>query len=337
MHDLTPFVMSTSSGEMTGFSIDVWEEIAQRLDYDTTYLDTGNVAGQLAAVADGRAEVAVGGISITAERAQTFDFSQATMDSGLQIIVPVADTRPTVPGLGGYLDLLLSRTMLIWISAAIVVSIIPTHIFWLIERRSAKPMVSRSYWPGIVQSFGWGMGSLVGRPSMAATKTATKAMAILWGFAAIVFVSFYSANLSATLTVAKLDANINGPADLYDKSVAVVAGTTAAQFLRSMGIDATETATIEDAFALLREDGYEAVVGDAPVLRYYVSHRGEGVAVMAGPIFQEEDQGFLLAGDSPLRKPINRALISMREDGSYNLIKQKWFGDDTATTAGDLN
>lgn len=337
VHTLAPFVMTTSSGALTGFSVDLWNEIAQRLDYDTTYVDTGDVAGQLAAVADGRAQIAVGGISITAERERSFDFSQATMDSGLQIIVPVADTRPSVPGLGGYLDLLLSRTMLIWIAAAVIVSIVPAHVFWIVERRSATPVVSRRYWPGIVEAFGWGVGSLVGRQSTSATTTWTKGLAILWGFAAIVFVSFYSANLSATLTVAKLDAKISGPADLYDKSVAVVAGTTAAQFLQGMGIDATETKDIEDAYALLRDDGYDAVVGDTPVLRYYVAHRGEGVAVMAGPIFQEEDQGFVLALDSPLRKPVNQTLITMREDGTYALIKEKWFGDDVATTAGDLN
>ncbi len=337
IHPLEPFVMQTSSGELTGFSIDLWNEIAKQQGWSTEYLDTSDVRGQLAAVADGRADVAVGGISLTADREQSFDFTQPTIDAGLQIIVPVADTRPTVPGLGGYLDLLLSRTMLIWLAAAVVVSVVPAHIFWLIERRSAEPIVARSYFPGIVQSFGWGIGSLVGKNSASATKTLTKALAIVWGFAGIVFVAFYSANLSATLTVAKLEAKVNGPADLYDKSVATVAGTTAADFLRGMGIDATETTTIEDSYHLLREEGYDAVVFDAPVLRYYVAHRGEGVAVTAGPVFQEEDQGFVLRIDSALRKPVNQALFRMREDGTYNLIKEKWFGDDAMTSAGDLN
>lgn len=334
-HQLEPFVMRTSSGELTGFSIDLWNEIARRLDWDTEYLDTDDVRGQLVAVGEGRADIAVGGISLTAQREQQFDFTQPTLDAGLQIIVPVADTRPSVPGLGGYVDLLLSWTMLIWISAAVVVSVIPTHIFWLIERRSQTPVVSRSYFPGIFQAFGWGIGSLVGRQSTAATRTFTKALAILWGFAGIVFVSFYTANLSATLTVTKLDAKITGPADLYDKSVATVAGTTAADYLRSMGVDATETATIEDSYQQLRDNGYDAVVFDAPVLRYYVAHRGEGVAVMAGPVFQDENQGFVLPINSPLRKPINQALFEMREDGTYNMIKEKWFGDDVAT-AGDV-
>lgn len=333
VHTLEPFVVRTSSGELTGFSIDLWNEVAQRLGWTTDYIETDNVRGQLETITEGRSDVAIGAISLTADREQLFDFSQPTLDAGLQIIVPVHDTRPSVPGLGGYLDLLLSRTMLIWLSAAVVVSVVPAHIFWLIERRSAEPVVSRSYFPGILQSFGWGIGSLVGKNSTSATKTITQALAILWGFAGIVFVSFYSANLSATLTVAKLDAKISGPADLYEKSVATVGDTTAAAFLRSMGIDATETKTIEESYHLLREEGYEAVVFDAPVLRYYVAHRGEGVAVMAGPVFQDENQGFVFKINSPLRKPINQALFRMREDGTYNLIKEKWFGDDVATSA----
>lgn len=334
VHDLEPFVMRSGDGELTGFSVDLWNQIAQRLDWTTEYLVVADVRSQLADVGSGRADVAVGGISLTAERERSFDFSQPTMDAGLQIIVPVHDTRPSVPGLGGYLDLLLSRTMLIWLSAAVVVSVVPAHIFWLIERRTAEPVVSRSYLPGIFQAFGWGIGSLVGKNSTSATKTITQGLAILWGFAGIVFVSFYSANLSASLTVAKLDAKISGPADLYEKSVATVGGTTAAEYLSGMGIDATHTQTIEQSYHLLREEGYDAVVFDAPTLRYYVAHRGRDVAVMAGPVFHEEDQGFVVAVNSPLRKPINQTLFRMREDGTYNLIKEKWFGDNAAT-AGD--
>lgn len=337
IHPYEPFVMQTGHGEWTGFSIELWHQVAERLGWTTEFVTTEDVRGQLAAVTDGRADVALGAVSLTSQREKSFDFSQPTLDAGLQILVPVQDTRPSVPGLGGYLDLLFSRTMLVWLSAAVVVSIIPAHIFWLIERRSTKPVVSRSYFPGVVQSFGWGIGSLVGRQSASATRTFTKMLAILWGFAGIVFVAFYSANLSATLTVAKLEAKINGPADLYGKSVATVADTTAADFLRTMGIHATETRTVEQSYDLLREEGYEAVVFDAPALRYYVAHRGQGVAVLAGPVFQEEDQGFVFGIGSPLRKPVNQALFQLREDGTYNLIKEKWFGDDIAVTAGDLN
>lgn len=338
VHPLEPFVMQTSSGQLAGFSVDLWNEVAKRLGWNTDYIEVDDVRNQLTSIATGKADVAIGAVSLTAERERAYDFSQPTLDAGLQIIVPVQDTRATVPGLGGYLDLLFSRGMLIWISAAIVVSVVPAHLFWLVERRRStsnpSPVVSRSYFPGIIHAFGWGIGSLVGRQSATATRSITKVLAILWGFAAIVFVSFYTANLSATLTVTRLDAKINGPADLYGKSVATVAATTASEFLKGMGIDATETATIEESYDLLRNEGYDAVVFDSPVLRYYVAHRGEGVAVTAGAVFHEEDQGFVFAAYSPLRKPINQVLYQMREDGTYSLIKDKWFGDDVAAAGG---
>jgi polar amino acid transport system substrate-binding protein len=125
VHDLDPFVMRTGSGELTGFSIDLWNEIAKRLRWETEFVDVDDVGAQLAAVGDGRADIAIGAISLTSQREQSFDFSQPTLDAGLQIIVPVEDTRPSVPGLGGYLELLLARTMLIWLGAALVVSVVP--------------------------------------------------------------------------------------------------------------------------------------------------------------------------------------------------------------------
>ena len=118
--------MQTGDGELTGFSVATCATDGQTAGLDRhAYIDTRDVRGQLAAVADRRAEIAVGGISLTADRERTFDFSQPTLDAGLQIVVPVQHTRPSVPGLGGYLDLLLSRTMLIWLSAAVVVSAVP--------------------------------------------------------------------------------------------------------------------------------------------------------------------------------------------------------------------
>jgi ABC-type amino acid transport substrate-binding protein len=47
---------------------------------------------------------------------------------------------------------------------------------------------------------------------------------------------------------------------------------------------------------------------------------------LAGPIFQTEDYGIAFPNGSELRKQADSALLSMREDGTYELIKQKWFG-----------
>ena len=86
--------------------------------------------------------------------------------------------------------------------------------------------------------------------------------------------------------------------------------------------------SIEECYRALRERSFDAVVFDAPVLEHYVAHQGAGVAVTVGPIFQKEDYGLVLALGSDLRKPVDQTLLSMREDGTYDVIFQRWFGDD---------
>ena len=68
------------------------------------------------------------------------------------------------------------------------------------------------------------------------------------------------------------------------------------------------------------------MVYDAPVLQYYLSNDGAGVAAAAGPVFKDEDYGLVFPAGSQLREEADSALLSMQEDGQYELLKKKWFG-----------
>jgi ABC-type amino acid transport substrate-binding protein len=50
------------------------------------------------------------------------------------------------------------------------------------------------------------------------------------------------------------------------------------------------------------------------------------VAEIASPIFQFEDYGIAFPLGSDLRKQADDALLSIRENGDYDLIKAKWLG-----------
>lgn len=323
---LTPFVIKASD-RWTGFTIELWEEIAERLGWSTKYLQVDGIQGQLKAVTEGRADVAASGLSITSARERSFDFSQPIVDGGMQIMVPDDKRDDSTPGLRSFLGLLASKSMLVWLSAAAIVALVPAHIMWLTERRHANSMVSRSYFPGIFQSFAWGFGALAAVPPGEPNHWVGRTLAVLWGYVGIIFVALYTANLTANLTVEQIEGRINGPDDLYGKSVATVAGTTTADYLNSIGVGYTAMPTIDDCYRAL-EEGYDAVVFDSPVLRYYVTHQGAGKASIAGPVFHDEDYGLLYRLHSDLRKPVDGALLAIREDGTYDTIATKWFGPD---------
>lgn len=333
VYPVTPFAMKNGD-RLSGFTIDLWNEIAQRSGWQTNYIDAQTIAEQLAAVHDGHADVGVGAVSITADREAGFDFSQPYLDAGLQIIVPARAAAPSTVGLAGFLSLLFSKSMLVWLGAALVISVAPAHLLWLLERRRDDSEVSRAYVPGIFQAFAWGLGMLAANGDSMPRHWAARVMAILWAFVSVIFVAYYTATLTATLTVNNLATGVQGPADLYGRRVATVADTSSAGYLHQLGVTAVELPSVQDCYRALTDGKVDAVVYDAPVLRYFIAHDGAGVAVTAGPVFRDEDYGFVFRLGSDLRKPVDKALLEMREDGTYGLIEKKWLGDVVTGSPG---
>lgn len=323
---LAPFVMM-QDGKRTGFTIDLWEEIAKRQGWSTKYVEAENVATQLKDVTEGRVDVAAGAISITGDRVLSYDFSQPALSAGLQILVPKHATAPAEPGIADFLPLLFSKSMLLWLLGGLALALIPAHITWLAERRHADSMVSRSYFPGIFEAFVFSAETLTATQEAVPRHWFSRALTILWGFVAIVFVSFFTATLTTTLTVDSFDAQIKGPQDLFGKRVATVAGTTSANYLEETGVAATGLPTIDECFDSLEKGRFDAVVFDSPVLHYYVAHDGADVAEVAGSIFQAEDYGLAFTRGSALRQPVDESLLDIRQDGTYDEIKAKYFGD----------
>jgi len=143
-------------------------------------------------------------------------------------------------------------------------------------------MVSKAYFPGIVQAFGWGLGALAAQPDDSPRHWITRAFGLLWAFVSIIFVAYYTATLTANLTVQKFDAQIASPSDLFGKKVCTVAGTTSAGFLRTLGVGATGATSINDCYDGIEHHKFDAVVFDSPVLRYYAAHDGAGIARSPG-------------------------------------------------------
>ncbi|MGI9161728.1 MAG: transporter substrate-binding domain-containing protein [Mycobacterium sp.] len=327
-HDIEPFVM-TDDNIKNGFTVEILEEIAKHEGWTLNFVDAGNVADQLKAVADAKADAAAGAISITAERSKNFDFSQPVLNAGLQIMVPASSTVRTSPGLTDFLTLLFSKAVLIWLAAALVLAVIPAHIVWFTVRHHADSPMSPKYFPGIVQAFGYGLGMLAAQPDEMPRHWFNRVLGILLAFVSIVFVAYYTATLTANLTVEKFNSQISSLSDLVGKKVCTVDKTTSAGFLTDEGITFTAAPAIKDCYAGIKNNTFDAVVFDAPVLAHFVAHDGAKEAILVGTVFKETDYGIAFRIGSDLRKQADDALLKMREDGDFDMIKEKWFGSES--------
>src|SRR5262245_17822974 len=151
-----PPVVVDQNGTLTGFSIDLWNKIAEHLQQKVRYHVAPDVRALLDDVRDGKADVGVAAISITSARESAYDFSHPILNAGLQIMVrgkgQEADSNPLMELLG----LLFSKTILLWLGIALILILVPAHIVWLLERRHPDGIVpTEKYFPGIFHAMYW--------------------------------------------------------------------------------------------------------------------------------------------------------------------------------------
>ena len=321
-----PGVME-QNGTLTGFSIDLWNAIAARLKLKTSYQIVPDVSHLEEALRSKSADLALS-LFITSARDEVFDFSIPTLQAGLQVMVrDTGQTAQTTSPVWDMLRLLFSRTTIAWLGIALLLVLIPAHLVWLFERRRPNGIISSpNYFPGIFEAFFWAISTLTGSPEGMPHQWVARTFAIFWIFAGVVFVAFYTAQLTTTLTVEQIRGAIEGPGDLPGKQVATLAGSTAADYLLAQNAEVLEFATTDQVYKALLDKKVDAVVLPAPILLYYAAHEGRGRVKAVGPEFNTAPAAIMVQLDSPLRRKINLALIALRENGTYQQIYDKWFG-----------
>ncbi len=324
---LPPFVMQ-QNGALTGFSIELWNAIAAWLKLKTNFQMMPDSRALEAVMRSKSADICVSPVFITSSRDEIFDFSLPIMETGLQIMVnDTGQKTRTESPIWDMLSLIFSRTTVLWLGMALLLALIPAHLVWLFERRRQDGIISSpNYFPGIFEAFFWGISTLTGSPEGMPHQWVARMFSIFWIFAGVVFVAFYTAQLTTTLTVEQIRGAIEGPDDLPGKQVATVPQSTAADYLRGQNAQVQEFSTADQMFKALLDKKVDAVVFAARVLLYYAAHEGKGRVKVVGPLINPAPAAIMVQLDSPLRKKIDSALIRLRENGTYRQIYDKWFG-----------
>lgn len=207
--------LDTASGKYVGYDIDMIRAIAKRAGFDYK-LKTMNFNGIIPALQAGSVDIAIAGITITAERAKKVDFSDPYYDSGLKIMVR-ADND-----------------------------------------------------------------------------------------------------------------SIKTTADFKGKSVSTKIGSTSYDYLthkiEGIGKVVPYPATSQMYMALITRN-VDAAFYDAPNVLYFVKTKGHGKVKAVGPLYEGQQYGLAFPQGSKWVEPVNKALASMKKDGTFTKIYKKWFGE----------
>jgi ABC-type amino acid transport substrate-binding protein len=323
----SPFVILSANDGPTGLSIDVWQALARQLDREFEYVQCKGVSDKLKRLEEGSIDVAIGGITITEEREERFDFTHSVYETGLDILIPKVE-RTTLLGL---VSSLFEGKKIVFFGGLLFLIVIAGHIIWLVERSSKKMSTSfhRKYFPGVFEGMYWALitASTIGYGDKVPQRWIGRILAAIIILIFLPLFGFFVAQLSSDLTMRSLKNSINGPQDLRGKIVAVVDGTTSFDYMRKEQAYLELFEKVDDAIDALLEGQVEAVVYDAPNLRYYANNEGRGKVMIVGKIFEPQNYGLAVPEGDPLREKINRALLKLIESDELERIKNKWFGN----------
>ena len=310
----------------TGYSIELWREIAAELGLKYEFVKVDTVGDMLSAVHSGRADLAIGAISVTAQRETALDFSGPIYNSGLQIMTR---TENSSPRLGALFTKSVLHALFMVVLFVLALIVVVGHIIWLIERRRNEEF-PKGYIHGVEAGMWWAIVTLttVGYGDKTARTTTGRAVAILWMVIGIVVVAQVTAVVTSAATVDRLKANVSSLSDLNGKKVVTVRGTEAARFLAAERIDTALVDDVSVAEEQVLDGTADATVYDSPVLKYFIDQHAQGEAEVVGPLYLPQSYGIAFPSGSPAVEPVNRVLLGLYEDGTVQTINEHWFGTE---------
>ena len=317
-----PFAIKDDDGAWSGIGIELWRAIADelQLSYEFRELDLQSL---LDGVTDGSLDAAVGALTITAERETVMDFTHPFHTTGLG--VAVARQR----GQFGFIWQFVSFPFLKVVAALGLVLLVVGALIWACERRqnpqhfggNAKGVLSGLWWAAVTMT-------TVGYGDKVPVTIGGRIIGLLWMFTAIILISGFTASITTALTVSHFESSILSPQDLEKARVVTLSGSTSEAYLRRRHIVTRDYATLEAGLAAVEDGKMDALVYDAPLLRYTVL-TGPSRAVEVLPFtFQRQDYGIALPSGSPLREPINRVLLKKIKHPDWGATLNRYLGTE---------
>ena len=318
-----PFSL-VENGNDTGFSLNLWAALAEDLGVEYEIERVTAFSDMLKMVETGAVDASVANISITASRESVMDFSHPIFESGLQIMVPSNGTNNFA-----LFRAIFSKDLLLAIAAAFALLLGGGMLMWRVEH-GKQEYFNQPARKAIFPAFWWALNLVVngGFEERVPRSVFGRIFGVFLVISSLFIVSIFVARITAVITVDAIQSNVGSLNDLYGKRVGTIEGSTASSYMDGRDLRYIGYSALEELFQEFEAGDLDAVVFDAPILAFY-ANKSDGKAQIIGSVFLRENYGIALPSGSDLAEPLNQSLLKLRENGQYDSIYRKWFGNSS--------
>jgi polar amino acid transport system substrate-binding protein len=317
-----PLFMKKADNQWEGFSADLLQAVAQRMGVPFEFFEFKSLESMLDALEKNEID-AVPSLAVQDRFETTMDFSQSYLKSGLSIAVPSEGVEYRWIKV---IESIFSAYILKAIGLLLLMSLIFGIIIWLFERQRNSEMFGDGYIRGIGHGIWWAIVTMttVGYGDKAPKTMGGRIFALFWMIISIVFIAGFTASITTQLTVSELRGKVRGFNDLYDARVGCFAESQGFDFLRKKGVAAIPFKNIQEGLLAVADHTIDAFVHDEKILNFNIKREFPGRVQVVGGTFDEYFVSIALQQDSPLREPINIALLELMQTESWTELLNRY-------------
>ena len=310
-----PLYIKTADDRWEGFAVELWQAVAQDIGVPFEFREFSSLQLLLDALEKREIDV-IPSLPVRERFESTMDLSQSYLKSGLSIAVAAEGVEYRWFRV---FESIFSKHILKAIGFLVLLSLITGIIVWSFERRKNSEMFGDGTVEGIGHGIWWAMVTMatVGYGDKAPRTIGGRITALVWMIFSIVFIASFTANITTSLTITELKGKVRGFNDLYNARVGSVPRSEGFDFLTKQGIAVIPFESIQEGLEGIANKGIDAFVLNEQILKDLVKREFPGRVQVLPGTFDEYFVSIALQDKSPLRKPINKALLKFMKTQNW--------------------
>ena len=319
-----PFAMKAPDGGWTGISIDLWRSVGEKVGVQYRFVEEPSVQSLVAATSDGKYELSIAAITITADRERIVDFSQPFYGTGLGIAT-------SVKSLSVWHEIVETTTSFGFLQAAgtlIGLSLAVGALIWLFEHRHNEDFGGSAV-KGLGASIWWSAEAMTQASTghRGPTTLAGRVLAIIWMVVSIITIAVFTASVTSALTTRQIRGLVNGLYDLPLVRVGSVGGSATIGFLDGERIKHREFTNVQEGFKALVAGSIDAFVFDKPLLSWIADQQFSGSVQVLDAVFEPQNYGIAMPTGSRYRKAIDVAVLETIHADEWKQTLFRYLGE----------